>query len=196
MSLSRQVHAQAKPASATDAEYIYVSQYLGGGEAHALLGWLLANADWRTERLKLFGRSIVVPRLVAWYGDPGVSYRYSGIDHDAVGWPPSLASLVRTVRAEFAPGTNFLLVNRYRCGADSMGWHTDDEPALAGPVVSISLGAVRRFHLRTAVDAGTINLDLAHGSLLIHPRDCPHAVPKTRRRVGERINLSFRTISV
>jgi len=184
--------APPKRASITEAGYTYVPAYLEKGAATAMLEWLLANVEWRSERFELFGRSVVVPRLVAWFGDAGVTYRYSNIEHRAQGWPWALLPLLDAVRAEFAPAANFLLVNRYRHGSDSMGWHTDDEPEIAGPVVSISLGAVRRFHLRPV--GHSMRLDLGHGSLLIHDRDCPHALPKTRRNVAERVNLSFRTV--
>jgi alkylated DNA repair dioxygenase AlkB len=193
------VGARAKPATitdrTTDPTYTYVPEYLGVVEAAGLFEWLLANVAWQIERINLFGRDIEVPRRVAWYGDPGVRYRYSGLDHSAVGWPRCLATLVDSIRADFAPGTNFVLLNCYRHGADSMGWHTDDEPGIAGPVVSVSLGARRRFLLRADGDRSTISLNLADGSLLVHPGSCPHAIPKTRRPVGERINLSFRSIA-
>ncbi|MDH3641389.1 MAG: alpha-ketoglutarate-dependent dioxygenase AlkB [Gammaproteobacteria bacterium] len=179
--------------------YTHVADYLGAidgvsGGADGLFEWLLEKTSWRTERLQMFGREVLVPRLVAWYGDPGVTYRYSGIEHCAGGWPSALLPLVESIRSEFAPGVNFLLLNRYRNGADAMGWHTDDEPELADPVVSISLGATRRFHLRAQAGAETLSLDLGHGALLVHGRHWPHAVPRTRKAVGERINLSFRTV--
>ena len=183
-----------KRESIPEAAYTYVPDYLDAGAGETLSRWLVANADWQTERLNMYGRSIAAPRLVAWYGDPGVSYRYCARDHGTFGWPRALNALVSSLRTDFAPRMNFVLVNRYRSGADSMGWHTDDEPEIAEPVISVTLGAVRRFHLRPAVGCPTIRLDPAHGSLLIHGRDCPHAVPKTRTDVGERINLSFRTV--
>jgi alkylated DNA repair dioxygenase AlkB len=199
MSLTMQAGVQATPATiadrTTDPTYAYVPGYLGGVEAAGLFDWLLAHAAWQIERINLFGRDIEVPRRVAWYGDPGVRYRYSGIEHTAIGWPKCLVTLVGSIRAEFAPGTNFVLLNRYRHGADSMGWHTDDEPGVAGPVVSISLGAQRRFLLRPDGNRRTISLDLANGSLLRHRGNCPHTIPKTRKPVGERINLSFRSIA-
>lgn len=194
MRLSAAAGRRAKRASTRELVFAFATDYLAGEDADRLFGWLLENAPWQTERFRLYGRSIEVPRLVAWFGEPGVGYRYSGTDHCAVGWPDRLRCLVERVRAECAPDANFLLLNRYRNGTDSMGWHTDDESEIADPVVSISLGATRRFHLRETADARTECLDLSHGSLLVHGRSCPHAVPKTRRPVGERINLSFRTV--
>jgi alkylated DNA repair dioxygenase AlkB len=187
-------YAREKRASIPEAAYTYVSDYLSGPEAALLFDWLLANADWGCERLEMFGRSVAAPRLVAWYGDAGVTYRYSNIAHRAGGWPAVLDPLLARLRAELAPGVNFLLVNRYRHGGDSMGWHIDAEPEVRDPIVSITLGATRRFQLRSVAGAPTVSLDPVHGSALIHGRHCPHALPKTRRRVAERISLSFRTI--
>jgi alkylated DNA repair dioxygenase AlkB len=95
-----------------------------------------------------------------------------------------------------------VLLNLYRDGRDGMGWHADDEPEL-GPqpaIASLSLGATRRFRLRHRRRRDTgVTLDLAHGSLLLMAgatqRHYVHAVPKTARPVGERINLTFRYVS-
>jgi alkylated DNA repair dioxygenase AlkB len=194
MNIEAVVGSRAKPVGTTESIYTHVADYLGDDEADELFMWLLGNVEWQTERLTMFGRSIRVPRLVAWYGDPGVRYRYSGIDHCAGGWPRALALVLAKIRRDFAPAANFALLNRYRSGSDSMGWHCDDEPEIADPVVSVSLGASRRLRLRNPAEPGTVGLDLGHGALLVHPRHCPHCIPKTRKPVTERINISFRTV--
>lgn len=169
--------------------------YLPADEADDLLSWSLSRVDWRSERIRLFGKAVLVPRLIAWFGDPGICYRYSGIDHIARGWPQELDAVRERICRECSADFNFVLLNRYRDGADSMGWHRDDEPALSGPVASLSLGASRRLRVRVAGRSDSLPLDLGHGALLIHERHLPHALIKTRRRVGERINLSFRTVA-
>ena len=82
-----------------------------------------------------------------------------------------------------------------------MGWHADDEPELGRnpAIASVSLGATRRFrlrHRRNAVEP--VTLPLTDGSLLLMAGDLQHhwvhAVPKTATAVGERINLTFRSI--
>ena len=82
-----------------------------------------------------------------------------------------------------------------------MGWHSDDEPELGErpAIASLSFGATRRFCLRRRDGAGgTLKLDLPPGSLLLMEGDTQanyrHALPKTARAVGERINLTFRLI--
>ncbi|MBP9129397.1 MAG: alpha-ketoglutarate-dependent dioxygenase AlkB, partial [Steroidobacteraceae bacterium] len=96
---------------------------------------------------------------------------------------------------------NSVLLNLYRDGRDGMGWHADDEPELGRePVIaSVSFGATRRFklrHRRSRIAACT--LDLAHGDLLLMAGVTQHlylhAVPKTARPVGARVNLTFRWV--
>ena len=108
--------------------------------------------------------------------------------------PQVLAEVCDGVKNSFSLSSNFVLLNRYRDGADSMGWHTDDETELRGPVASLSLGATRRFHLREGRSARTQHIDLEHGSMLILGHRTSHALPKTKRKLGERINLTFRHV--
>jgi alkylated DNA repair dioxygenase AlkB len=140
------------------------------------------------------------PRLTAYYGDAGVRYTYSGVTHPALPWPEYLLGVRRRIQEVAGSPFNSLLLNRYRDGRDSIGFHSDDEAEL-GPhpaVASVSLGATRRFVLRHNRTRERVEYDLAHGSLLLmagttqeHWR---HAVPKVKGPAGERINLTFRHI--
>lgn len=182
-------------------EMRYVSGFLGGEEAGLLFRRLLQTVEWRTETVTLFGRPQVVPRRIAWCGNAGVDYRYSGRSHRCEGWMPLLVPLRERLQRELGAVFDFVLLNRYRSGADAMGWHADDEASL-GPtplLASISLGATRRFLVRVKTGAGrSTQIDLEHGSLLVAWGDSQaryqHCIPRTRRPVGERINLTFRTL--
>lgn len=162
---------------------------------------LRRTLDWRQERARLFGRELPVPRLVAWMADEGVSYRYSGIVHGAAPWPLLMAEIRAAVELITQHRFNSVLANLYRDGSDSMGWHADNEPEL-GPrpvVASVSLGAARRFSLRHRQRLyPAMSFDLAPGSLLVMEEgtqcEWQHQIPKTRKPVGPRINLSFRLI--
>src|SRR5690606_31058899 len=113
----------------------------------------------------------------------------------------SLAALRARLQDALGQPFNSVLANRYRSGADAMGWHSDDEPEL-GPeplIASLSLGATRRFLLRHRHDAGVrLALELPAGSLLLMQgatqRCWKHALPRAARPVGERINLTFRQV--
>lgn len=172
-----------------------VSDFLNPDVADALFELLLEEVRWRTEEVLLFGRRHRVPRLVAWFGEEGLSYRYSHTDHPSNGWPPGLADLRNAVTAELPVAPNFVLLNRYRSGRDAMGWHTDDEAMASDLIGSVSLGATRRLLVRSGPDRPSRRLDLTHGSLLVMDRHLPHCLPRTQQLVAERINLTFRTLS-
>lgn len=183
------------------AELLFAPAWLDAPASDALLARLLAEVPWQVHRIRLFGREVASPRLSCWIGDPGAAYRYSGALFEPHPWPPALRALRARLESACAARFNSVLANRYRNGSDAMGWHSDDEPEL-GPqpvIASLSLGATRRFALKArAKDGQRITLDLPKGSLLVMrgdtQRNYRHALPRTARPVGERINLTFRNI--
>jgi len=177
-------------------------RWLASDAADALFAALRDTLPWQTHRLRLFGREVAAPRLSAWVGDPGARYRYSGTLFEPGPWPDALLPLREQLSAALGTQFNSVLANLYRDGGDAMGWHSDNEPELGpAPVIaSLSLGATRRFVLRHRADpAQRLALDLAHGSLLLMAGDTQrnyrHAVPRTARPVGPRINLTFRHVT-
>lgn len=189
--------------AAPGAALRYWPRLLDGPEADRLLDRLLAELDWRQHEVRIAGRRFPSPRLSAWYGDPGTTYRYSGLALTAAGWPPVLAPVRAAVEDAARTRFNSVLANLYRDGADSMGWHSDDEGEL-GPepvIASVSLGAERRFVLRHRRDRSVpaVSLTLEHGSLLTMAgatqRNWRHALPKARRVSRPRVNLTFRCVS-
>ena len=162
---------------------------------------LSAELPWTQGRVQLFGRAIPEPRLSCWLGDPGCTYTYSGQRREPIPWTPGLAVLKERVEAATGLRFNSALANLYRSGADGVGWHADDEPELGDEpaIASLSLGATRRFSLRRRDDPRLRReLSLDGGSLLVMAGGTQalwqHRVPKTRRPVGPRINLSFRQL--
>lgn len=155
---------------------------------------------WRQETIRMFGRTLPLPRLTAWYGDPAAVYVYSGIRNEPSPWIPALESLKDRVTELTSSPYNSVLVNRYADGSQSMSWHADDEAAL-GPtpaIASVSLGATRRFLLKGKQHDRRLELGLPHGSLLLMAgrlqEEWVHALPRTRKPVGLRINFTFRLI--
>ena len=195
------------------ANLIYVEQFLAAEEATQLMQRLLSAVAFDTaeqSRVRIHGRWLPIPRQQTAYGDPGTSYRFSGCTVPARPWIEPLTSLRRLLLKRQGIGSNFVLINHYRNGADSIGWHADDERDLgaAPTIASLSLGAARAFQLRrrqgsTAVASAIHSLVLAHGSLLIM-RDPTnklfnHQLPKAggqhSERIGPRLNLTWRMIS-
>jgi alkylated DNA repair dioxygenase AlkB len=162
---------------------------------------LLDKVPWEQRHVRVFGREVAQPRLVAWFGDPGAAYTYSGLTLDALPWLPSLAEIKAT--CEWLAGATFNsgLANLYRDGHDSVAWHADDEPEL-GPdpvIASASFGAERRFDLRHRETGETVRTLLPTGSVVVMSRGCQrnwlHQVPKMLRVREPRINLTFRRFS-
>ena len=189
---------------ARDAELALFTDLMDSADAAALFAELLHHTQWERHRIRLHGREFDCPRLSAWYGDQGLSYAYSGLTVVARGWNEPLLAIRRKVEAVSGHRFNSVLLNLYRNGDDSMGWHSDDERELGrNPVVaSVSLGAHRRFKLRhkNRLKARTefLDLELPHNSLLLMSGSTQHhwrhALPNTRKPVAERINLTFRQI--
>jgi alkylated DNA repair dioxygenase AlkB len=178
-------------------------QVFTADEASSLLRELRTGVDWQQEEIVIFGQRRLVPRLVAWHGDPGAHYVYSGTEHRPQPWTPTLEHIRHRASTLAGVAFNAVLLNLYRDGRDGMGWHADDEPELGrNPVIaSVSLGAERRFCLRHRRRRDLkVDLPLPHGSLLCMAGATQHhwlhALPKTRRPVDERINLTFRQVGV
>jgi alkylated DNA repair dioxygenase AlkB len=184
-----------------DADMRFWPAALAVEEASELLDRLLTGIDWQHEEVLIFGQRRPVPRLVAWHGDPGASYTYSGTSHQPLPWTPALELVRERVLSLTGCAFNSVLLNLYRDGRDGMGWHSDDEPELGrDPVIaSVSLGAPRRFCLRHKRRKDQrLEVSLGPGSLLLMAgatqHHWVHAVPKTALPVGPRVNLTFRQI--
>ena len=178
-------------------------QFLAPAAADALLAALLAPGAvaWAQHHIRLFGQLVPEPRRTAWVGEPGAAYAYSGVRREPAPWPAALIAVRAALETTTGARFNSALLNLYRDGRDSMGWHADDEPELGpAPVIaSLSLGAERRFRLRRRADHTDARaLLLTPGSLLLMHGDLQthwlHAIPKTARPVGARLNLTFRWV--
>lgn len=184
-----------------DATLRYQPGFLLPKEAESLFGEIKSQTPWRQDTIRLFGKTFQQPRLTALYGKNGQAYTYSGIRMEPLPFTPLLEDLLH--RVSIAAGENFTtcLLNLYRDGSDSNGWHADDEPELGNnPVIaSLSLGASRKFHLKhRRIKSQRVRMNLESGSLLLMAGTTQHhwlhQVPKTKRPVGPRINLTFRRL--
>ena len=187
--------------SLPDSDIQLFPDFLPDQEATALFETLMQETPWRQDDIRIFGKTYAQPRLTALYGQYGKPYTYSGITMDPLPFTPLLEELQKRLRVHSNETFTTCLLNLYRDGNDSNGWHADNEKSL-GPepvIASISLGEVRRFKLRHREDKQwRAAIDLPHGSLLLMQGKTQqkwlHEIPKTRRQVGPRINLTFRRI--
>lgn len=183
-----------------DAEVYYAPNFFSQTESDAYFLKLEQEISWQQESIKMFGRELPMPRLTAWYGDKG--YTYSGLYNAPMPWVPVLQELRERVAQAGGHLYNSVLLNFYRHGNDSMGWHADDETVLGEEpaIASLSFSGERRFSLkhRTRKDLKPVHINLAHGSLLLMQGPTQHHwlhhIPKTKHPVQPRINLTFRHV--
>lgn len=179
----------------------FYPQFFTKAESDIYLQHLLTQINWNQEPIKIFGKEVMQPRLTAWYGNADKPYTYSGITMQPNAWTDILTAI--KTKIETIANTQFTsaLLNQYRDGKDSMGWHRDNETALGtNPVIaSVSFGASRVFQLRDYASKKSLqSIELTNGSLLLMSGATQHywehRIPKTSKPAGSRINLTFRRI--
>lgn len=184
-----------------DAEIIYYPNFFEKKEADAIFAELTNDIPWQQDDIRVFGKIHPQPRLTALFGNEGKPYSYSNIKMQPHPWTILLQKIKSKV--ESVSNTNFttVLLNQYRDGKDSNGWHADNEKELGtNPIIaSLSFGAERVFQLKhNSIPGLKQNILLEHGSLLLMKGTTQHfwkhQIPKTSKPVGERINLTFRVI--
>ncbi len=178
-----------------------ISAFFPSEESDQLMAALKTDVEWRQEPILIYGKKVMQPRLTAWYGDENASYRYSGIEMKPLPWIPALTLIRNRIQQQTGFEFNSVLLNQYRDGKDSMGWHRDNEPELGNsPVIaSVSFGASRRFLFRKYCEHDQkMEIMLGHGSLLIMKGETQtyweHSIPKMMRVTDARINLTFRWV--
>ena len=177
-----------------DSRLLVVPNFLSPRESGELLALLVQNCQWE-QKPAVFGH--LQPRLTAACGDPGLTYRYSRTQHTTARWLPEVLQ-IRDRLEQICGRYNFCLLNRYRDGRDSMGWHADDEPEMGPVIASLSVGAERRFRLRHNSSRRVLNIDVTGGMLIIMAGEMQkfwqHELPRMKRCSEQRINLTFREL--
>ena len=188
------------PTDIGNGQIIYFPAFYSRIDSDRYFHELRTQVEWAQEAMVIYGRKVNFPRLTAWYGDTDRPYSFSGITLQPKGWLPALIEIRKKLESTAATFFNSVLLNLYRDGNDSISWHTDAEPELGiNPIIgSVNFGQPRLFQLRHRETKEKVEIELAHGSALIMQGELQHfwqhQVPKTTKRMKERINLTFRCI--
>ncbi len=184
-----------------NAELHYFKDFYSLEKANHYFKTLRATIDWQQDDITIFGKTHQQPRLTALYANNELAYSYSGITMYPKRFTSELLEIKSDIEQKVGQQFTSVLLNRYRDGSDSNGWHADNEKELGqNPVIaSVSFGEIRPFHFKHRYLKGERHkLDLHHGSLLIMKGEMQHfwlhQIAKTKKTIGERINLTFRTI--
>lgn len=178
--------------------YSYIPQWLSNVDANLLMQHLMDEICWESGEVFLFGKRIPMPRLTAWFGP---EYQYSGFTHPEKKMNNSLQNLCFKLSQETGFPFNGVLLNYYRNGQDSMGFHADNEKklGLSPAIASISLGETREMRIKHKHDKKMYTkINLEHGSLLLMlpgmQENFLHEIPKRKNIANPRINLTFRQL--
>jgi alkylated DNA repair dioxygenase AlkB len=187
--------------SLPDAEIEYYANFFENERASELFEKLKTEIPWQQDLITVFGKNHPQPRLTALFGNEGKPYGYSNIVMLPHAWNPLLMYIKNEIEDSCQENFTTVLLNQYRDGKDSNGWHADNEKELGrNPVIaSVSFGAGRSFHLQhNTLKDQKLKITLEHGSLLIMKGTTQHfwkhQIPKTAKDIGPRINLTFRII--
>jgi len=184
-----------------DADIDYYPNFFDKNRADDFFLKLQKEIPWQQDDITVFGKTYPQPRLTALFGNEGKPYAYSNIVMNPHPWNPLLMFIKNKIEEICLENFTTVLLNYYRDGKDSNGWHADNEKELGrNPVIaSISFGAERFFHLQhNTLKGQKLKINLEHGSLLLMKGSTQHfwkhQIPKTSKIIGPRINLTFRII--
>lgn len=184
-----------------DGEVVYYPHFFDNEISHKYLNALIKNIAWQEDSIKLFGKDYLQPRLTALFAINKIPYTYSNITMHPKPFNTELLNIKEAVENRIKVNFTSCLANLYRNGKDSNGWHADDEKELGEyPVIaSITFGEERMFHFKHKYEPDQkTKIKLQHGSLLVMKGKTQkywlHQLPKTKKDIGPRINLTFRII--
>ncbi len=182
-------------------ETVFYPEFFSRKISDHYLEKLKTSLDWKQEPIRMFGKLVMQPRLTSLYGDEGRPYGYSGISMTPGIWTAELKEMKKKLREFTGIEFTHVLCNYYRDGQDSMGWHRDNEAVLGKnpSIASVTFGATRMFQIRNyETKDHKIEIPLSHGSLLMMSGESQHhwehQIPKTKKTLGPRINLTFRKL--
>jgi len=178
----------------------YIPAFLSPQNALLLYNKLLEKTPWNQGMITIFGKKVATPRLEAFYAEDGLNYTYSGQQLKVYQFTTELEKLKNQLELLTGQKFNSVLINLYRNGDDSNGWHADNEKELGiNPfIASISIGTNRRFDFQHIKSKEKKSIILENGSLLLMGGEIQHywkhQIAKTKKVHTSRINLTFRLI--
>jgi alkylated DNA repair dioxygenase AlkB len=196
-----QLPSDGTPLELPDARLRYFQYFFNTDEAEHFYSKLSETIPWQQDPITVFGKTYDQPRLTALHANNIKPYSYSGITMYPNQMTTELTAIYDRIRTISSVEFTSVLLNLYRDGKDSNGWHADNEKELgkSPSIASVSFGAQRFFHLKhRTIKEARLKVLLHSGSLLLMEGDTQekwlHQIPKTAKPIQPRINLTFRKI--
>ena len=192
------MHANIPNIINQDGQAHYFGIIVNAEQKHTYFNELLNKIEWTNEKLIMFGKEIITKRKVAFYWDSLMSYTYSNKTKQALAWTPLLLEIKNLTTSYTGSHYNACLLNLYHDGEEGMGWHSDDEKEIIpnSSIASLSFGAERKFAIKHKTTKETHSILLENGSLFEMlgggVKHWLHSMPKSKKIIAPRINLTFR----
>lgn len=185
----------------SNATLAFYPDFYDADISHKYFQLLRKQISWQSYKIQVFGKTYNQPRLTAFYNDSSTKYSYSKIELVTQPFIPILKRIKNQIEEQTGYFFNSVLANLYRDGLDSNGWHADNEPELGTnpAIASLSFGTDRFFYFKhNLLKEESYKINLKNGSLLVMAGEMQHywkhQIPKSRKVLGERINLTFRNL--
>ena len=117
-----------------DGELVYYPNFLNLNKADELFIKLKNTIPWQQDPIKVFGKTYLQPRLTSLHSINKNEYSYSNITMESKPMTAELIYLKNQISNILINDFNTVLLNHYRDGKDSNGWHADNEKELGHPV--------------------------------------------------------------
>lgn len=146
----------------------------------ALFDQLEKGIQWRRETMKMYDKTVEVPRLLGKVPREGI-----------------VEDMRVAMSQRYGEELVFTTAALYRDGNDSVAFHGDTTARnmIEALVATVSLGSARKFMLRPAEGGPSIAFQLGRGDLVVMGGTCQrtwrHGIPKVAH-AGPRIALMFR----
>ncbi|MBM3187053.1 MAG: alpha-ketoglutarate-dependent dioxygenase AlkB [Bacteroidetes bacterium] len=191
---------QSEKIDLNNGSLIYFPNFFDENDSNLYFNELSKNIDFNQHKVKIYGKVYLTPRLESFHSLENRFYTYSGNKLPSKPFNLTLYKILEKVEKATNSKFNCVLINLYRNGQDSNGWHADNEKELGpNPVIaSLSFGETRRFDLRNEMNKEKFSIDLNSGDLLWMDdriqNNYKHQIAKTKKVIQPRINLTFRYI--
>lgn len=179
----------------------FYPDFIDQKQADKIFDHLQKDTDWRVSYMQVKDNKYELPRLQCWMANAGVNAQLYQKE-PALPWSPLIADVKDKLESLLSFKFDYVLMNKYRDGADKIGFHRDDEADEPGKnvIASLSFGVTRKFVIKPRkgknTNANTHEYQLTHGSLIVMAGDTQigwvHSVPPDPEVKECRINLTFR----
>ena len=149
-------------------------------------------------KIFVYGRECIQHRSIGFFSDKSIGYTYSRKLESSQNLTDNLKKLLEIINTFFKSDFNGILINKYLDGNEYISSHSDDEKEISeNGVISISVGAVRKFRIRDKSSRKIVKDIPTEPYNVIHmngdfQKEFLHEIPIEKKIKDCRYSLTFR----